>query len=147
MAELERKQIEESPTSPSEIVADLDPQIERVILQCLSKQPGARPATALAVSMALPGGDPLAAALAAGETPSPDLVAQAGGEGTLAPIHAWTLAGVSILCLVVFLGLASKRQLLRYESIERPPEVQLDRGTDCRGREMGLYPSWGGCYR
>ena len=32
---------------------------------------------------ALPGGDPLAAALAAGETPSPELVAQAGevGEG------------------------------------------------------------------
>ncbi len=36
--------------------------------------------SALAVSAALPGGDPLAAALAAGETPSPEMVA-AAGEG------------------------------------------------------------------
>ena len=41
-----------------------------------------RPASALAVAAALPGGDPLAAALAAGETPSPEMVAEAGqGEG------------------------------------------------------------------
>jgi serine/threonine-protein kinase len=34
---------------------------------------------------ALPGGDPLAAALAAGETPSPELVASAGGAGSVSP--------------------------------------------------------------
>ena len=34
-------------------------------------EPSARPATVLGVAAALPGGDPLAAALAAGETPSP----------------------------------------------------------------------------
>ena len=37
------------------------------------------------VAAALPGGDPLAAALAAGETPSPEMVAAAGAEGTLRP--------------------------------------------------------------
>ena len=36
------------------------------------------PAHALSVAAALPGGDPLAAALAAGETPSPELVAASG---------------------------------------------------------------------
>ena len=36
-----------------------------------------------AVAAALPGGDPLAAALAAGETPSPQLVAAAGETGQL----------------------------------------------------------------
>ena len=56
--------------------------VERVILRCLSPKPAMRPASALAVAAALPGGDPLAAALAAGETPSPEMVAAAGeGEG------------------------------------------------------------------
>ena len=52
--------------------------VERVIQRCLSRDPTERPASAIAVSAALPGGDPLAAALAAGETPSPAMVAAAG---------------------------------------------------------------------
>ncbi len=39
---------------------------------------------AIAVSAALPGGDPLAAALAAGETPSPEMVAAAGASEAVA---------------------------------------------------------------
>src|SRR5436309_2046515 len=65
-------------TTPSAIVRDLDPAIERVVLRCLERDPDRRPASALAVAAALPGGDPLAAALAAGETPSPDMLAAAG---------------------------------------------------------------------
>ena len=64
-------------TTPSAIVSDLDPAIERVILRCLDKDPNRRPANALAVAAALPGADALAAALAAGETPSPELLASA----------------------------------------------------------------------
>jgi len=59
-------------------VRDLDPLVERVILRCLENEPDQRPASALPVAAALPGGDPLAAALAAGETPSPQMVAAAG---------------------------------------------------------------------
>jgi hypothetical protein len=44
-------------------------------MRCLPADPAARPGSALSVSAALPGGDPLAAALAAGETPSPEMVA------------------------------------------------------------------------
>ena len=83
LAGLMRAQRESAPVSPSTIVRDLDPMVERVILRCLSPKPAMRPASALAVAAALPGGDPLAAALAAGETPSPEMVAAAGeGEGT-----------------------------------------------------------------
>ena len=67
-------------TPPHTIVATLDPAIERAILRCLDPDPAKRPSSALGVSAALPGGDPLAAALAAGETPSPEMVA-AAGEG------------------------------------------------------------------
>jgi len=62
-------------TSLTTLAADVDPQVEKVIKRCLSPLPEQRPSTPLAVAAALPGGDPLAAALAAGETPSPELVA------------------------------------------------------------------------
>ena len=71
---------------PSQIVRDLDPAIERAILRCLERDPADRPSSALAVAAALPGGDPLAAALAAGETPSPEMVAAAGRTSALTPL-------------------------------------------------------------
>src|SRR5262249_59204380 len=60
-----------TPSRPSSVVREIDPIIEKLILRCLEENAASRPPTALAVSAALPGGDPLAAALAAGETPSP----------------------------------------------------------------------------
>src|SRR4029077_14962419 len=81
IAELVERQQNGTVSAPSTIVSALDPAIERAILRCLDPDPARRPASALAVSAALPGGDPLAAALAAGETPSPAMVA-AAGEGT-----------------------------------------------------------------
>ena len=78
-------------TPPSALVSALDPAIERAILRCLDPDPARRPASALAVAAALPGGDPLAAALAAGETPSPEMVAAAGEGAGLSRAIAWPL--------------------------------------------------------
>lgn len=66
-----------SPTTPTSIVKGFDPVIEKVIDRCIQKDPSQRPSSALQVAAALPGGDPIAAALAAGETPSPEMVAAA----------------------------------------------------------------------
>jgi serine/threonine protein kinase len=55
-----------SVTNPSQLVTDIDPAVERAILRCLQADPKLRPASALALAASLPGGDPLAAALAAG---------------------------------------------------------------------------------
>src|SRR3984893_12042848 len=78
LPELMRMRAQSAPPSPSSLVRDLDPLLERVIMRCLEIDPALRPYSALQVAAALPGGDPLAAALAAGETPSPQMVAGAG---------------------------------------------------------------------
>jgi hypothetical protein len=49
--------------------------VEQIILRCVARDPKDRPASAVAVAAALPGGDVLAAALAASETPSPGMCA------------------------------------------------------------------------
>ena len=82
-AELQRLKDGGSTPSLSSFVKDLDPAIERVIERCLAPEPSRRPSSALAVAAALPGGDPLAAALAAGETPTPEMVAASGGHDGL----------------------------------------------------------------
>ena len=68
-----------------------------MILQCIERDPTRRPPSAIAVAVALPGGDPLAAALAAGDTPSPEMVAAAGRVGSFSPIVG--LAGVAAILL------------------------------------------------
>jgi serine/threonine-protein kinase len=77
----------------------LDPIVARAIQHCLHPDPSKRPRSAAALADALPGGDPLAIALAAGETPSPEIVAGAGGTGALRPWVAASLLGVVLLGL------------------------------------------------
>ena len=128
--ELQRLQTEATPTNPSTIVDGFDPVVERVILRCLEKEPRDRPASALAVAAALPGGDPLAAALAAGETPSPELVAEAGAAGGLRPsVAIATLAGITVLTLLIVL-FSSRTQISRIVSPPKSPEALAERARE-----------------
>jgi serine/threonine-protein kinase len=104
----QRVHSDSNPTGPSNLVPEIEPAVERIILRCLEKDPAKRPASAAQVAAALPGGDPLAAALAAGETPSPELVAASGEEGTLPRRTAWLwlTACLGSLALAVPLGSA-----------------------------------------
>lgn len=103
LPELMKARAEGKLTNPSTLVRDLDPLVERVILRCLENDPTKRPSTALQVAAALPGGDPLAAALAAGETPSPEMVAAAGEKEAMRP----SLALACLLGMLVLLGLCT----------------------------------------
>jgi serine/threonine-protein kinase len=89
------------PTSPSDLVEGMDPAVERAIMHCLAMEPEERPASALAVMAALPGGDPLAAMLKAGEMPSPELVAASGRRGTLPLKRALQLGVVVVFGMAV----------------------------------------------
>jgi serine/threonine-protein kinase len=105
LAELIRLQEHAQITSMSSIAAEIDPGVERAIRRCLDPDPAKRPPNALAVAAALPGGDPLAAALAAGETPSPDLVAASGKTEGL-PLKISAPLALSVAALIVALPFA-----------------------------------------
>jgi len=130
LMELKRLQEQSSPTSPSSVVKDLDPAVERAILRCLEHDPQRRPASALQVAAALPGGDPLAAALAAGETPSPEMVAASGETEGLRPAVAWAcLAGV-VLASFVSILLGGQAKLYRRVPLEKPPDALAERARE-----------------
>ena len=114
-------------TTPSSIVRDLDPAIERVILRCLEKDPERRPGSALAVAAALPGGDPLAAALAAGETPSPDLLAAAGETGALPVARGLGAVAFIFAGLVALAVLSGRGSIAGLSPLDKAPAVLADR--------------------
>ncbi len=129
VAELLRKR-EAGIVPPSELVRDLDPAIDRAIFRCLEHDPRDRPASALAVSAALPGGDPLAAALAAGETPSPEMVAAAGETSALAPRTAILGLVVTLLFLAAYAALTESALVTSRLPLEKSPDVLEDRARD-----------------
>ena len=117
-------------TNPSTLVRDLDPLIERVILRCLESDPAKRPGSALQVAAALPGGDPLAAALAAGETPSPEMVAAAGAAEGIKPHLGLALIATVLLSLVASLFVADRYKVQNLTPLNKPPEVLLARAQE-----------------
>jgi serine/threonine-protein kinase len=122
---------------PIEWVKTLDPSIERTILRCLSDDPRDRPSSALAVSASLPGGDPLAAALAAGETPSPEMVAAAGTESPTMSAAAgagWLVVACALATLVG--ALFDRSSLLAHVPLDKPRPVLVDRADTLR-RQFG----------
>ena len=135
VAELLRKR-EEGVVPPSQLVRDLDPAIDRTILRCLEHDPRDRPASALVVSAALPGGDPLAAALAAGETPSPEMVAAAGETSALAPRTAILGLLVTLLFLAAYAALSESALITSRVPLEKSPDVLEDRARDV-ARSLG----------
>ena len=114
-------------TTPSSIVRDLDPGVERVILRCLERDPDRRPVSALVVAAALPGGDPLAAALAAGETPSPDVLAAAAESDALGVGRGVALASFVIVGLLVFAGVSQRTSEAGRVPLDDPPDVLINR--------------------
>ncbi len=115
------------PPSPYRYVEDIDPSVERAIMNCLDPDPRRRPASALEVAATLPGGDPIQEALAAGETPSPETVAAAGGQGALRPAVAIGFATAILAGLALLVTINDRSPQVRLPLPEQPPVVLADR--------------------
>jgi serine/threonine-protein kinase len=126
------KGLEQNPQTPTRltsIISGFDPAIDRVIHRCLQTNPDARPSAA-EVAAALPGGDPLRAAMQAGETPSPDTVAASGGSPAVSPAVSFGLL------VAVLIGIALSAIVGRYADAlnaihgSKPPEALAERARE-----------------
>jgi serine/threonine-protein kinase len=111
-----------------------DPAVERMIHQCVQEDPSTRPASARAVLATLPVADPLEAAVAAGETPSPEAVAAAGKVGDLSPAAAWSAVAVVAGGLVLAAWVVDQSGPLHRSVLPKPPEVLAQRAQDILSR-------------
>jgi serine/threonine-protein kinase len=112
-----------APVPPSELRDGMDPAVDRLIVRCIASDPRLRPASASQLAAALPGGDPLAAAIAAGETPSPEMVAAAGETDGLS-VRAVVACAVMILSALppTVMWMARMNPLLA-QPLPMPPDV------------------------
>jgi len=129
-----------TPVEPSSIVESFDPVVERAILQCLAPDPRDRPVSALALLAALPGGDPLAAALRAGETPSPELVAAAEAETRLTPVVGVSCFVITLLGLLVLAGLSERTAPYAGEPLDLAPPVLVHEARQVLSKLEGSPP-------
>jgi predicted Ser/Thr protein kinase len=130
LAELIARREQGGITQPSDLVRDLDPAIDSAIMRCIDPDPARRPPSALAVAAALPGGDPLAAALAAGETPSPEMVAAAGTTSALKPVTAVSGLVLIIALVVASVVLGQKELVTSIAPLPKPPMLLVERARE-----------------
>ena len=134
VAELARKHRDEQPIEPSAIVPDLASAVERTIQACLEKDPRRRPASAAAVAAMLSGRDPLEAAIAAGDTPSPELVAAAGEAEGISPRAAWACLALVLVGAAAAPALIGPIHVTNLVPADKPPAALEDRARELIGR-------------
>lgn len=128
---------ESSVSQPSALVEDMDPVVERVILRCLQKDAWQRPKTVREVAAALPGGDPLMAAMAAGETPSPEMIA-AAGVTTAMPLRSALLVLSSLVVgLFILCWLAGSTFAINRAGWQDPPAVLVAEAKELIKKDLG----------
>ena len=113
---------------------DVDPAIEQVIQGCVDPTPAKRFASALDVARALPGGDPLAEALAAGETPSPAMVAASEDTKALSVKAAVACFALVVIALAAAIVQRDRVSVLRAIQMPNPPDVLEHKARDVAAR-------------
>ena len=128
---------------PAAATETVTPQLERVIRRCLAPDPQDRPNSTYSVLSAIPGGDALAAAVAAGKTPSPEMVA-AAAEPPASRKAIMAMAVATIVGLIAVFLLADRTMLLPRANLEKPPAVLIDRAEQLL-RQLGYTSHEPGC--
>jgi hypothetical protein len=130
LAELREQKETHTPRAPSEIRQGVDSIVERLIQRCMERDPNARPSSVAQLALALPGGDPLAAALAAGETPSPEMVAASGSKEGLRTAIAWGLLAFIIVGTLAIIAMQDHFRLTRRIPFKKEPAVLVERSHE-----------------
>jgi hypothetical protein len=132
--ELRALHADSKPLSLSSSATDVDPVLDRVVTKCLSRDPNDRPPSARAVLALLPGGDPLQAAILAGETPSPQMVAAASKVGDISPWAAWLGLALGLAGLVAVTLLDGEYALFRNVPMTKSPDALVERAREVLAR-------------
>jgi serine/threonine-protein kinase len=130
LAELREQKEHLTPRAPSEIRKGMDLVVERLIMRCIERDPRNRPGSVAQAMTSLPGGDPLAAAIAAGETPSPEMVAASGSKEGFRPIIAITLLIGIVLAAFAAIQMNPRTHLLMRSPEGKDPRVLADRARE-----------------
>ena len=140
LVELARQQREERPPEPSLFLPDITAAVEQTILACLEKEPRKRPPSALAVAAKLAGRDPLEAVIAAGDTPSPELVAAAGESERMSPRAAALCLALVLAAVIAAPALLQPMHVLSYVPVQKSPAALEDHARELIGR-LGHRPA------
>ncbi len=128
--EILKKQTSHTPPNISKFVATIDPVVENIINRCLEKKPENRPKTALQVAASLPGGNALEAAIAAGETPTPEMIAAVPKKGVL-PLKLALFFSIFILAGFILSAVFQQYyKTYNFTPLEKSPEVLAERAKE-----------------
>jgi serine/threonine-protein kinase len=109
------------PASLAAWVPQIDPALERFVLRALDPDPARRPASARELLALLPVPDPLTSAVAAGETPTPEMVAAAATRGTLTRAVGLAMVVAIVAGLLVVAAIAQRSRLQALARV--PPDT------------------------
>jgi len=137
-----RLHLDEAPAPPSDIVPEIDPQVEAVILACIRKDPDERPESALHVAAALPGGDLLAAALDAGQIPTRQMLAESAAEKVINKSRMYHAAVAALVLFIMATFLGRGTHPIAKDGGVKSPDVLIEKAREV-SRLAGHGPATG----
>ena len=113
----------DSEPAPPSTITRLPSEIDEMILRCLERKPVRRARSAAEVATVFPSRDPIDAALAAGETPSPAMVAASEKVGDLSVRSGWSFLAAGLMSLLLTVAGAERFTAVGQTRLHENPEV------------------------